>query len=71
GFAHGFLVLSDEAQFQYKVDNIYAPEAECTLRFDDPELGIPWPINRNDMILSAKDLKGLSLKDLGLSGIRE
>ena len=67
GFAHGFVVMSDTAQFQYKVDNIYAPEAECTLRFDDPALGIPWPINRDDMILSAKDLKGLSLKDLGLS----
>ena len=61
GFAHGFVVLSDAAQFQYKVDNIYAPQSEATLRFDDPELGIDWIIDRNDMILSDKDLKGLSL----------
>ena len=44
GFAHGFVVLSDEAQFQYKVDNVYAPHSEATLRFDDPALGIDWPI---------------------------
>lgn len=61
GFAHGFVVLSDAAQFQYKVDNIYAPQSEATLRFDAPELGIDWIIDRNDMILSDKDLKGLSL----------
>lgn len=70
GFAHGFVVMSDTAQFQYKVDNVYAPEAECTLRFDDPDLGIPWPISPADMILSAKDMRGLSARELGLT-IRE
>lgn len=70
GFAHGFVVMSDTAQFQYKVDNVYAPEAECTLRFDDPDLGIPWPISPADMILSAKDMRGLSARELGLA-IRE
>lgn len=64
GFAHGFAVLSDVAQFQYKVDNLYAPQSEATLRFDDPALGIDWRIGREDMLLSEKDLKGLSLKEL-------
>lgn len=44
GFAHGFVVLSDEAQFQYKVDNVYAPQSEATLKFDDPALGIDWQV---------------------------
>ena len=62
GFAHGFAVLSDVAQFQYKVDNLYAPQSEATLRFDDPALGIDWRIKREDMTLSEKDLKGLPLE---------
>lgn len=61
GFAHGFVVLSDEAQFQYKVDNVYAPQSEATLRFDDPELAIDWRTAPADMLLSPKDLKGLPL----------
>ena len=61
GFAHGFVVLSDVAQFQYKVDNIYVQQSEATLRFDDPALGIDWLIDREDMLLSDKDLKGMSL----------
>ena len=64
GFAHGFAVLSDVAQFQYKVDNLYAPQSEATLRFDDPALGIDWRIGRDDMILSEKDLKGRSLDEM-------
>ena len=62
GFAHGFAVLSDVAQFQYKVDNVYSPQSEATLRFDDPALAIDWRIARADMILSDKDLKGLPLE---------
>lgn len=61
GFAHGFVVLSDEAQFQYKVDNLYAPQSEATLRFDEPALGIDWLIPRDEMILSEKDTHGLPL----------
>lgn len=61
GFAHGFLVLSETAQFQYKVDNVYAPQSEATLRFDDPALGINWPIAHEQMIISTKDLQGLPL----------
>ena len=64
GFAHGFAVLSDQAQFQYKVDNIYAPQSEATLRFDEPALGIDWRIAPADMILSEKDLRGLSLNEM-------
>ncbi len=64
GFAHGFVVQSEVAQFQYKVDNIYAPQSEATLRFDDPALAIDWQIDRADMLLSDKDLKGLSLNEM-------
>lgn len=64
GMAHGFIVLSDEAQFQYKVDNVYAPQAEATLRFDDETVGVKWPIPREEMLLSPKDLKGMSLGEI-------
>ena len=66
GFAHGFLVLSPEAVFTYKVDNIYAPQSEASIRFDDPELGIEWPIDKADVLTSEKDMKGKSLKDADL-----
>ena len=61
GFAHGFLVLSPEAVFTYKVDNPYAPQADAGIRFDDPEIGIEWPIDAKDMVLSEKDTKHPSL----------
>ena len=64
GFAHGFVVLSDEAQFQYKVDNVYVPQSEATLRFDDPALGIDWRVAPSEMLLSPKDLKGISLSEI-------
>lgn len=63
GFAHGFAVLSESAQFQYKVDNYYCPEAERILRFDDPTAGVVWPIPETEMILSPKDLAGSSFAD--------
>ena len=62
GFAHGFVVLSETAQFQYKVDNVYAPQSEATLRFDDDDLGIDWRIPHSDMKLSEKDMRGLSFE---------
>ena len=62
GFAHGFVVLSEMAQFQYKVDNVYAPQSEATLRFDDDALGIDWRIPHSDMKLSEKDMRGLSFE---------
>ena len=61
GFAHGFVVLSDEAQFQYKVDNVYAPQSEATLKFDDPALGIDWQVPFEKVLLSAKDKDGMAL----------
>lgn len=63
GFAHGFLVLSDEAVFTYKVDNVYAPEAECSIRYDDPTVGIVWPIDAARMNLSEKDNRGVRFED--------
>ncbi|MDE7074302.1 MAG: dTDP-4-dehydrorhamnose 3,5-epimerase, partial [Odoribacter sp.] len=57
GFAHGFAVLSEEAVFQYKCEEYYAPQAEGGVRFDDPVLGIDWRIPREKMILSGKDLE--------------
>ena len=66
GFAHGFLVLRDEAVFTYKVDNPYAPQSEASIRFDDPDLAIQWPIDAKDVLTSAKDLDALSLKDAEL-----
>ena len=57
GFAHGFLVLSDEAIFTYKVDNVYAPQAEAGIRWNDPALGIDWPIDPKEVLTSEKDLK--------------
>ena len=57
GFAHGFRVLSPTAVFTYKVDTRYAPEAECSIRYDDPTINIKWPISDpSEVILSEKDL---------------
>lgn len=64
GFAHGFVVLSETAQFQYKVDNAYAPQSEATLRFDDPALAIDWRMPVSECLLSEKDLRGMSLSEV-------
>lgn len=63
GFAHGFLVLSDTAIFTYKVDNVYAPQAEASVRYDDPDISIEWPIESDKISVSEKDMKALWLKD--------
>ncbi len=63
GFAHGFLVLSPEAIFTYKVDNIYAPAHEASIRWNDPQIGINWPIDQKDVVTSPKDLEGKKIKD--------
>jgi dTDP-4-dehydrorhamnose 3,5-epimerase len=65
-FAHGFLVLSEEAIFTYKVDNSYAPQAEAGIRWNDPELGIEWPIDPSVVLTSEKDLKQPLLRDAQL-----
>ena len=64
GFAHGFLVLSEEAIFTYKVDNVYAPQAEAGIRWDDPDLGIKWPIDPKEVLTSEKDLKQPRFSDI-------
>lgn len=63
GFAHGFLVLSDEAIFTYKVDNVYAPQAEAGIRWNDETIAVEWPIDPKDVVTSEKDLNAASLKD--------
>lgn len=55
GFAHGFLVVSDEAIFTYKVDNAYAPNAEASVLYNDKSLSINWPIDPSLVIMSEKD----------------
>ena len=63
GFAHGFLVLSESAEFLYKCTDYYAPEYERSLAWNDPDVGIEWPIEGSEMpLLSQKDAAGLSLK---------
>ncbi|MEX1199292.1 MAG: dTDP-4-dehydrorhamnose 3,5-epimerase [Methylophaga sp.] len=64
GFAHGFLVISDTADFQYKCTDFYAPEYERCIVWNDPELGIDWEIKDiNSVILSEKDQQGRSLNE--------
>lgn len=60
GFAHGFVVISDSATFQYKVDNYYCPESERCIRFDDPTLAIEFPMAAGELLFSEKDLHGLT-----------
>lgn len=63
GFAHGFVVLSEEVIFQYKCDNFYSKESEGALMWSDAELGIDWGISEDKAILSDKDRVNPSLKD--------
>ena len=63
GFAHGFSVLSEEAVFQYKCDNYYAPHAEGGILWNDPAIGIDWGLPAEDVLLSAKDAAHPLLKD--------
>ena len=68
GFAHGFYTLSDSAHVIYKVDNSYNKDSEKTIIWDDHELSIKWPETIKDPIISKKDLKGFSIKELTLMG---
>lgn len=61
GFAHGFLVLSASADVLYKTTDYYAPAHERCLRWDDPQVGVAWPLQGGRPVLSAKDLAGVSL----------
>ena len=64
GFLHGFSVLSETAVFAYKCDNLYAPQAEFGVRFDDPDIGIDWQIPADKIIVSDKDKNAKGLKDV-------
>ena len=67
GFAHGFLVLSDEAVFNYKCTDFYAPEYDGGLLWNDPDVGIEWPLEGiEEVLLSEKDKKQKRLKELDL-----
>ena len=63
GFAHGFAVMSEIAVFQYKCDNLYAPESEGAIMWNDPDLNIKWPVKADKIILSEKDKHHPLLKD--------
>ena len=69
GFLHGFSVLSDEAVFAYKCDNLYAPHAEFGIRFDDPDIGVDWMVPRDKIITSDKDNIAKGLKDVPDNGL--
>ena len=64
GFAHGFLVLSDSAIVAYKVDNIYAPEYDSGIKYNDKDLNINWSLTENEIQLSLKDNNLSFFKDL-------
>lgn len=65
GFAHGFILLEDNSEFHYKVDNHYNKEHDRVIRFDDPEIGIDW--GNRDPILSEKDKSAPFLKDCDIN----
>jgi len=66
GMAHGFLVMSDEAIFTYKVDNPYSPKTEAGIRWNDPDLAIEWPVDLSTVQTSEKDLKQPFFKEAEL-----
>lgn len=61
GFAHGFLTLSDEAEFLYKTTNYYAPQCDACIAWNDPDIGIVWPLQDQPQ-LSAKDQQGIAFR---------
>lgn len=67
GFAHGFLVLSDEAIFNYKCTDFYAPEYEEGIKWNDPDINIAWPLDKvNNVILSEKDKLNVGISEIDL-----
>jgi dTDP-4-dehydrorhamnose 3,5-epimerase len=64
GFLHGFCTLTDDVELAYKVTDYYSPEHDACVRWDDPDIGIPWPVAASEAVLSDKDRKALLLRDL-------
>ena len=64
GFLHGFVSLEDNTELLYKCSDFYAPEHDCTVRFDDPDLNIDWGQHDSVLNISYKDLRGVSFRDL-------
>jgi dTDP-4-dehydrorhamnose 3,5-epimerase len=64
GFAHGFVVLSEQAVFFYKCDNLYNKESELGIMFNDPDLNINWQLPKEELLLSEKDLQNAYLSDI-------
>ena len=62
GFAHGYYVVSERAEVIYKCTDVYVPEEERTLRWDDPDVAVAWPLGTQPPLLSAKDAKGLPFR---------
>ncbi|MDF9824992.1 dTDP-4-dehydrorhamnose 3,5-epimerase [Breznakia sp. PF5-3] len=73
GFAHGFLCLSDDVEFQYKVDSEYSKECDRGIRYDDPSIGVDWGqlLNGIEPILSEKDISGPTLEESDCNFIYE
>ncbi len=69
GFGHGFFVLSEIAEFQYKCSDFYAPDEERGIRWNDPTLGIDWPSGEMDPILSDRDLKWPHLNEANIEDL--
>ncbi len=63
GFGHAFLALSEKVGFAYKATDYYSPAGERTIRWNDPDLSIPWPVEAESLIVSAKDQQGALLRD--------
>ena len=63
GFGHAFLALTDEVGFAYKVTDYYSAAGERTILWNDPELGIPWPVRAEDLIISEKDARGTPFRN--------
>jgi dTDP-4-dehydrorhamnose 3,5-epimerase len=63
GFAHGFVVLSEEAEVQYKCSNLYDPATESGIAWDDPDLSVPWPLNGIEPVLSDRDRRNPSFRE--------
>ena len=69
GFAHGFVVLSESAEFVYKTTDYYAPEHERCIAWNDPDLAIAWPFD-GVPALSASDAAGMAFRNLGGKGVK-